>query len=377
MNTFVGESLRSWNAIIIQSLFHTPRFDPVSIRRVLLIELNRLGDVVNALPAARTLRQRIPHVELSMAVDARYAPLVAMEPAIDRVLGVRDTRGMWEYRGLSRSARELDVDLVLSLSPVRRNALAALVTRRRYAAGYFRGIAWGPNFARSNRIRSIGVQLARAERFGSENICQTALKVTRALGFPDAERAFQFENIRMPDDPQAVELPPGVHSPYVVVHPFAGWKYRAWPPASLRTFLAMVIGRTGFQVVVVGWGSDEEQIATTVLDFHKGPRVVRCHSPGFPLFVRLLQRCAAFVGTDSGPLHLAAAVGARPVGLFGPASPELTGPVHAKGRFLRHAVKCSPCSQRRCVRPKESCMDLVRGGEAFEALMDIVTPAHV
>jgi ADP-heptose:LPS heptosyltransferase len=79
-----------------------------------------------------------------------------------------------------------------------------------------------------------------------------------------------------------------------------------------------------------------------------------------------------FVGTDSGPLHLAALLGRKVVGLFGPSPPRLTAPGVEGGVFLYSSVACSPCSQRSCVAPDDWCMDRIQINGVFEAVAQSV-----
>ena len=79
----------------------------------------------------------------------------------------------------------------------------------------------------------------------------------------------------------------------------------------------------------------------------------------------LMNEASLVVGNDSGPLHLAAALGIPTVGMYGPASPALTGPLNSRGLYLYHKVECSPCDQRMCIRPENPCMGLHEVDQVF------------
>jgi ADP-heptose:LPS heptosyltransferase len=83
---------------------------------------------------------------------------------------------------------------------------------------------------------------------------------------------------------------------------------------------------------------------------------------------KIIAGAKLFIGSDSGPLHLAAAVGTPSVGLFGPASPEITGPLVTMNSYLYKKVECSPCNQKDCVRKWNPCISLISVDEVFEAV---------
>jgi len=93
----------------------------------------------------------------------------------------------------------------------------------------------------------------------------------------------------------------------------------------------------------------------------------------------VIARADLFIGCDSGPIHLATFLGVRSIGLYGPAAPELTRPVWSNSvmfRGLYHPVDCSPCDQRRCVRPGATCMGLISVGEVAETAKAILGASH-
>jgi ADP-heptose:LPS heptosyltransferase len=91
----------------------------------------------------------------------------------------------------------------------------------------------------------------------------------------------------------------------------------------------------------------------------------------------ILKEASLVLGNDSGPLHLASALGTRVLGLFGPSSPELTAPRNAEGVFLYKKVECSPCDQSRCARPDNSCMNLISADEVFQTAVEQLTDEPV
>jgi ADP-heptose:LPS heptosyltransferase len=86
----------------------------------------------------------------------------------------------------------------------------------------------------------------------------------------------------------------------------------------------------------------------------------------------VISHAAAFVGTDSGPLHLASALGSHVVGLFGPAAPKFTAPPRPGRKDLFSELPCSPCDQHQCVLPEASCMSRISSRQVFDVLSSFV-----
>jgi heptosyltransferase-1 len=158
------------------------------------------------------------------------------------------------------------------------------------------------------------------------------------------------------------------HRRYIVIHPFAAWSFRQWSPSHFIHLAHSILRGMDCDIVFVC--SDEEEQSLEVLrrEFRNETRVYFFASPSLSESAALIQGASAFIGNDSGPLHLAAVLGVPVIGLFGPAHPQLTGPTTSSGTYLYHRVECSPCSQIRCVRPEAPCIDLISPDEVLVAL---------
>lgn len=337
-----------------------------SLRSVALVELNRLGDVVHALSAARVMRRNLPKTTITMLVDERYQGLVGLEPAVDRTIDAHDTR---EMPGLIRTAlhlRRQGFDCVCSLSPILRNTIVTRLGSSRFAVGYLGAKQRRPNFLKTSEISSIGFELAGKETYGFEHISLTALKVCRALGFADVPAGFEprFQQ------PIRYTLPDG---PYFVFHPLAGWRFREWPDDNGREFLRKVLATSEYKVVAIGADSEEKRLRQLVDPMWPLNRISVQAGLTMENLVYLLQHALVFIGTDSGPYQLAAALGVPTVGLLGPAPPEITGSTDPGSRILYHRLDCSPCLQDKCVRPTDACMHHISPDEVVREIENLLT----
>jgi heptosyltransferase-1 len=331
------------------------------VERVLLVELNHFGDVVHALAAARALRQALPRARMSMLVERTNRGLVELEPSVDRVLEAKSTSTLRGLLRAIRTARQEPYDLACSLTPIRRNAWVTLAARAANKLGYLYVWRRTPSYLRRTRVSSIGLALAANEEYAMEHLSNASLKVCSALGVAAVGGSIHLEATYDGGDliPQ---------NSYIVFHPFAGWKYREWPADIARRFISLFLDSTALLVVLVG-GTAEEDRARELsgLTRHTGRVLVRTGLPTDQL-AALIQRAAAFVGTDSGPYQLCAALGKPALGLFGPNAPEITGSLVKGARVVYHRLDCSPCEQRRCVRPELPCMTMITPEEVLESV---------
>ena len=160
---------------------------------------------------------------------------------------------------------------------------------------------------------------------------------------------------------------------YVVIHPFAGWKLQGVARSGVRrTGGSAWSGRmelySGFS-----WEEEKDGTLPALRQQFAGNRSV-CFASSLSLLgsAVLISGSSLFVGNDSGPLHLAAALGVPAVGLFGPSDPSLTAPcAYSPSSWLYHRVECSPCDQRKCVRPGNPCMNAISVDEVLAAAVSL------
>jgi len=326
-------------------------------KTVLLVELTRLGDVVCAARALAGFRRKFPSAKILLAVDSRYVSLIEEISPGSRVLGIpNSTRGPGFLAGISAARRERP-DLACSLSPSHRNAMLTLCSGAGSFAGFLSPRPAETAYLADNKVEWFGANDGREASYFLENIADRPLKVLEVLG----EGGFSYSRV----------APPAVPSmpPTVVVHPFAQWLHKRWRLENFAALLDQLTARLGCRIALLCAPGEEEALGP-LLKTKPVPQVL-C-SADFRAVARLLREAGVFVGNDSGPLHLAAALGTRVVGLYGPGTPFLCAPPACSGRFLYQPVECSPCDQTRCRRPNRHCMDLIPVSEVVEAVRGFV-----
>lgn len=345
--------------------------EPRCIRSILVVELTRLGDVIAALHPVRLLSQHYAGARLHLMVDRAYAGLCQTMLPSSTVHGIPDVHAAWGFLKAVHVARQVGSDLACSMSPGRRNVFVVRASGAPRKTGYLTPTGSLTPFLRRNPVGAVGFRLASDQTFEQENIEERGLKICRALGLDASFRPAPFS--LPPETVRDVRLRllrrDGFPTrPYLLVHPFARWKFRMWGLERYSRLIGRLLEVPGFDILLLCAPGEIGAVREVTSRYGKEGRVKIFASSDLIETAVTIQGARLFIGNDSGPLHLAATLGVRFVGLFGPASPALTGPHRSNGVMLFHPVECSPCDQRTCVRPNNSCMTLIGEDEVYEAV---------
>jgi heptosyltransferase I len=277
--------------------------------QILVVRLGALGDIIFTLPAVASLKHSFPGSRLTWAVEPQWAPLVEDNPFVDHVVLVRrdSPAAMLEsWRQLRRERYDLAVDF----QGLIKSALVASLTRSGRIFGFHRGQArerWAALFYSDTVV-------SRAEHMVEKN-----LDLAAGAGATSALRVFP-----LPPGIPAGELPPG---DFVLASPLAGWRGKQWPLEHYRALAFLLRRELDIPLVLDGPAS-----AMPVLS--QVPEALT-HASGISGLIYATRRAAAVVGVDSGPLHIAAALGKPGVALYGPTDPARNGPYGGSLRVLR------------------------------------------
>jgi ADP-heptose:LPS heptosyltransferase len=349
-----------------------------AIQKILAVEVNRLGDAISALPALKALRGHFPHAEISFLARSSFVPLFEQADSVDTVIGLEEPSQIFPLLAMVVQLRKQRFDLACSLSPIRKNAFLTLSGGSRYAVGYLKLGRRVPNFLKVSPVSSVGIKLVSEEQYGSENIVETSLKVCRAMGIscPETHPRLDLpERVirRAEEELSSQGIVPSV--PFIVVHPVAGWRFREWPYANTIELVKRILSDTDVDVVLIGSREDEEKLRRMREQTGKSDGVTIAAGEDLSAVAVLLRKSVLFVGNDSGPIHLASALGVRCIGLFGPAPPHITGPAGTNTRFLYHRLECSPCKQEKCIRPQDPCLSLISVDEVYAEVKEVLSEA--
>ncbi|MEO7793299.1 MAG: glycosyltransferase family 9 protein [Thermoanaerobaculia bacterium] len=305
------------------------------------MRLSAIGDIVHTLPAAAALAAA--GYDVVWAVQPSGRALVSGNPAVASNV-VIPASSPFRPRELSQAVRALraaHVDTALDLQGLWKSGFWAR------ASGARRRIGWGGP-ARREPLSAMLLSERRTLPAGVVHVIDKNLALLAALGLDAVgQRQFPlppFEREAARVDRELAVL--GLERP-VLVHPGGGWSSKLWP-AEAYAELASRLARRGIPVLV-SWGPGEAKLAEQVVAASGGTAIASFGASLLEL-AALARRARAIVAADTGPLHLACAVGTPAVALFGPTDPARNGPWNPADRVLSRRPPCFPCHRRECPR---------------------------
>jgi lipopolysaccharide heptosyltransferase I len=304
--------------------------------RLLIVRLSALGDIVHTLPLAENAR----HAEASIAwlCENRYRDLLEGNPNVDRLF-FADTRG-WRrdpvgprarhgYLRLRSELRAFAADRVIDAQGLWKSAVLA-----RLAGAPVIGFA-----ASERRERASALLCSLSVRPAPEvlHVVDRNLALLSALGVPILNRAPDATYLLSRENPDATAFLTAQPRPYAVYHPGAGRPEKVWGEEKLAQVARRLAERAGLHAVL-SWGPGDEKRVERMAAVLRGARSVPLLPPHG--LAHVIAGAQIFVGGDTGPLHLADALGARTLALFGPTDPKRNGPY--RGTAIRYDATTTP-----------------------------------
>lgn len=338
--------------------------------KILIVKLSSIGDVVHAIAFVNRLKEALPRAEVDWVVNDAYAGLVKNVRGVRRVWHFR--RAAWgkewhrprtwgEIATLMNWIRREKYDVCLDLQGLLRSGLITALSGAKIRAG-FSNAREGSRWLYSHKVEPGKQPHAVAVLF-------RALPLFAIDPPPHPDFTFDIPaQSRAQVDALLEGL--GIRGPFVVFHVGARWKTKMWPAAHWHALAGDVRGKSGLPVLFTGSEADVPLI-NQIIDGRDGLYNL-AGGLGLAETSALLARCALMVTVDSGPMHIAAAFDRPIVAIFGPTSPQKTGPV-SRGPVdvLRAKLNCAPCFSRACKR-KHECMEDVAPDEAGRRVMGML-----
>jgi len=347
--------------------------------KILIIKLSSIGDVVQTLPALRTLRsaldKRSEGGEIDWLVEEPSSSVLRNNPLIDNLFVVSKNGWRRESRANIRTARQLAArryDLVMDFQGLFKSAVWAVAARGKRVIG----------FANSRELSSLALS-EKAPAYDPER--HAALRYLDLVNAAMGEKAAAEE--KDVDFPLYVEdeaidevlellgrLGAGnraggagndLEKPFFIIVPRSRWKKKLWDDEKFIKLGRSITKKYGLEALLVGAKADKRAI-----EYIKKGMGARAHNlagmvdlSGLAALMRLARFC---VTLDSGPMHIAVAAGTPVVALFGPTAPWRTGPIGTGHIVVRKGLECSPCFRKKCSDPR--CMKEISVDDVLQAV---------
>ncbi len=322
----------------------------VSAMDILFIKLGAMGDVINTLPLAITLRERLG-ARIHWLVEPLSLPLLSGHPAIEDVILFDKKNWKRALPGVLGNLRHRRFDITLDLQRIIKSGLFCMASRSDRKVGFDRArckeFTWVLPFERIP---------AGDPR---DHMTRQYLEFAQFLGVAPGE-------IRW-DIPVNGALPPGLPRDYVVLNIGATKAANRWTVEGFSSLATALMQRRSLASVLTG-GPEDADMAHRISSLGHGSLINLAGKTTISELKEIIAGSRAVVSCDTGPMHLAVALGREVVALMGPSDPRRTGPL--KGKVVRLALDCMPCNRRSCEDPR--CMMGITPEMVMRVLEDVL-----
>jgi heptosyltransferase-1 len=310
--------------------------------RILIVRTSALGDVIHALPVLTALRRHLPEARIGWVVEEGMAPVLAGHPDLDELLVVRLRQwrqaaggGAGEIGGFLKALRRFDADVTLDLMGNHKAGVISALSLAGRRIGFVRG---------HRREPSSAVWINRPVVPRGTHAVDRMLSLLDALGLPPEPADFGPDKIFRETPTAARDLLAAHPEPFALLHPGAGWANKRYPPAWWGRATRLLQAETGLSTWVASARGEEELAAEVEAASEGAARAVPAGD--LPTLAALIRRSRLMLGGDSGPSHLARALGTPLVMVMGPTDPLRHGPYGAPETAVSKRLACSYCYQR-------------------------------
>lgn len=362
---------------------------------ILIVKLSAIGDVIHTLPALDALHRTFPESSITWLVEEKASAIVTEHPYLKEVIVSKRKRWLNDLKNPSlwyHTLKEIGVfigdlrskeyDVVIDFQGLLKSGLLVFLSKGKRKIGYDKSREFSHLFLNEkippypldrhavernvNMIKDLGNKpdgiafdplTTEHNHFGdgfkSDQHLQTGFAIP--IGDQDKKNVQDFlsdNKIR-------------ASKPLITINSQAGWVTKLWQPLKMAKLSDRLIETYDAQIIFTG-GTDDHQSIEDILSMMEHSAINGSGKTNLKELSFLLSLSDLMITTDSGPMHIASAMGTPIVALFGPTAPWRTGPYSNHAIVLRHNVSCSPCFKRKC--ESQACMDSISVEEVLDAV---------
>lgn len=333
------------------------------IEKLLIVKMSAVGDVVMTLPALEVIGRRYPAAEIDWLVEPPAAGILLGHPALNRVI-ISPRRQLGRLmkaghliqarrllRSFRRELRDREYDVVLDFQGLIKSAALVWQAHGRRKVGFAR------TRERTGWALTEKMPAYDPDRHAALRYLDAAVYLGGAWPEPLPERYYEPPETALAEAAEILSplIDPESPAGLVVLNPGTKWDTKRWPLEHWQTLAARLVADSNLKLVITG-GPDDEPLGLAISQA-AGIRVLDlCGRTTLPILAAVMARADLVVTGDTGPMHLAASVGASGLALFGPTRPWRTGPFGGHFQILTPPVDCLGCLKKRCPKP---CLELL------------------
>lgn len=326
--------------------------------KILIIKTSSLGDIIHALPVLEYLRQAEPAATIDWVVDEAFVDLVSGNPLINRVLTVAFRR--WKKAPFARRTRRELVSFIQTLRQERYDLIFDL--QGNLKSGLVCAFGRAPlkvGFSRAHQQERLNA-LFTNRKVGflppDKNAGQRYLRIVSApFALPPESVVPHGDIYTSPEDNAHAQQMIGAAAgrPLMLFHNGTTWTTKLWHAEGWKQLADALLLHYPQATILLSWGTAEERMLAEEIARHIGDRAVVLGKMSLKQFVAVLKRVDLVVGGDTGPIHLAAAVGTPTVSFYRCTDGSLNGPLGRDHMIVQSPLPCTKCLRKSCERDEE------------------------
>ena len=344
---------------------------------ILIVKMSAIGDVIHTLPALNAIRKNYPDARITWLVEEGACDLVAGHDALDRVLVSKRKRWLKSLRGpgcfkavkeaynFLKELRDTHYDLILDFQALLKSGILIALAKGKRKVGFGKGLEHMEHsyIFLNERIPAVDMEHHALSR---------GLMLLNALGIATPEVEYKlplFDNDHQKVDDLLRRYDFENPQQIVAINPVAKWETKLWSNQKFAQLADSLIDQFVSGIVFTGSLNDRPAI-NDIISKMKGRAVNLAGETTLKMLAALYAEADMVVSTDTGPMHMAAAVGTPVVALFGPTAPGRTGPYGSGHQIVRAELECAPCFKRRC--ETADCMHQISVAQVLEAAAKVI-----
>ena len=321
---------------------------------ILIVKLSAIGDVIHTLPSLAELRKLFPDAHITWVVEEAAADLVINHPYLDKVIiskrkswlhdfqNGRIQRPLREIKSFIKELRARPYDLVIDFHGLLKSALIVFFSGGKRKLGYaslqeLSGLFYNEKIFEDMNKHAVDRYLDFPGYLGAKK--GQAEFVLPSNGETEAKSQLFLHKYNLAD------------KKYIAINPVAYWETKLWDNEKFARLADLIAARLRMNVVFTG---SEKPALDKIISLMDSKAINLGGETSLLDLAYLYKKALLLITTDSGPMHLAAAVGTKVIALFGPTDPQRTGPYGKGHTIVRTDLPCSPCFLKKC--PTKKCL---------------------
>jgi len=339
---------------------------------ILIVKLSAIGDVIHTLPSLAELRRLYPDAHITWVVEEAAADLIIGHPHLDEVIisrrksWIKDIKAgkvavtLREVRTFVRRLRNRRYDLVIDFHGLLKSSMVVFLSGGKRKLGYD---SW-------QELSGLFLNEKIPEDMNKHAV-DRYLDFLRYLGaeIHDAEFILPLTDKTKAEAKRLLDQNHLSEKNYIAINPIAYWETKLWDNGKFAKLANAIRDQLKLDVIFTG---NNGRDAADILSRMKGKGINLGGKTSLPMLAEIYKSARAVITTDSGPMHLAAAVGTPVIALFGPTDPARTGPYGKGHTVIRSNLPCSPCLLKKC--PTKECNAAITPEQVYAATTRIVSP---